>query len=205
MEKEILDAISKFAADDSAKQYADFCDWIHDDTEYNHHVSSQVFANLIFKKQLAKNIVTSVLNGNEDNYLWYRLMTDSMDVRLRSLIKYYLSVGILGNPDLSEEIIRKAISNFSRTSWIEGWGILDTSDEAIVKMRPQDPLYQGYRFFVVNMLCFTADQFILGFRTDSGPVRSSMKHYKGCKPLGKKMSNVRFYTNQRGGAYQAHI
>lgn len=190
MEKEILDVISKLVTNDTAKQYADFCDWNRNDTEYNHYVSSQVFANLNFKKQLAKNIVTSVLNGNDYNYLGYQLMSNSTDVRLRSLIKYYLSVEILGNPDLSEEIIRKAISNFSRTSWIEGWGISDESDEAIVKMRPQDSLYQGYRLFVVNMLCFTSDKFVLGFRTDSGSVRSPMKYYKGCKPLGEKVSSA---------------
>ena len=190
MKTEILNAISKFASDDTAKQYADFCDWIHNDTEYDHHVCSQVFTNLSFKKQLAKKIANSVLYGNGGGYMEYRLMNDSMDVRLRSLIKYYLSVEILGNPNLSEEIIRKAISKFSHISWIEGRGIIDTSDEAIVKMRPQDPLYQGYRFFVINMLCFTADQFILGIRADSGPVRSPMKYYKGCKPLGRKVSGA---------------
>lgn len=186
METDIFNIISIFTTQDIAKQHADFCDWVQNDKEYNHEVTSQVFANLHFKKQLAKKIVNSVLYGNYGSYSEY----DSMDSRLRSLIKYYLSVEILGNPDLPEGTIRKAFPNFSRNSWIKGWSIFDKSDEAIVKMRPCDPLYQGYRFFVINMLCFTSDRFILGFRTDSGPVRSPMKYYKGCKPLGIKASSA---------------
>lgn len=190
METDIFNIISIFTTHDIAKQHADFCDWVQNDKEYNHEVTSQVFANLHFKKQLAQKIVNSVLYGNYGSYSEYDLMKDSMDSRLRSLIKYYLSVEILGNPDLPEETIRKAFPNFSRNPWIKGWSILDISDEAIVKMRPCDPLYQGYRFFVINMLCFTSDRFILGFRTDSGPVRSPMKYYKGCKPLGIKASSA---------------
>ena len=89
-----------------------------------------------------------------------------MDSRLRSLIWYYRSVETHG-----------ADSHGSGNIYPEN---------AIVRMRPQDPLYQGYRFFIVDMLCFTADKFILGFRTDCGPVRSPMKYFKGCRPLGLK-------------------
>lgn len=190
MKTEFFDVVSRYVSGDTAKQYADFCDWIRNKTEFNSQVTSQVFANINFKKQLAKEIVASLLVGHDDDILGCRLWRDSMDVRLRSLIKYYLSVEILGSPDLPEEIIRKTFSDYSRSKWIEGWSILDTSDEAIVKMRPQDSMYEGYRCFVVNMLCFTANQFVLGFRTDSGPVCSPMKYFKGCKPLGRKVANT---------------
>ena len=34
------------------------------------------------------------------------------------------------------------------------------------------------------MLCFTSSRFVLGLRTDGGPVRGPMKYYKGCRPAG---------------------
>lgn len=193
MEQEIANFISKKFTPNTSLLYSDFCDWIHNETEYHQDVTSLVFSNLEFKKELAKEIVRVLLYDRDNSFFPFRLQNDSIDIRLRSLIKYYLSVQILGDKDLSEEIIRKVLSSqhcdYSHTSWIEGRKIIDTSVEAIVRMRLGDPLYQGYRFFIVNMLCFTADKFVLGFRTDGGPVRSSMKYYKGCKPLGKRKSD----------------
>ena len=187
MEQKIIDFIAASVSPVTAKQYSDFCDWIHNEIEYNQLVTSSVFANLNFKKKLAKRIVRSVLYDDSDSFV-YLLLNDLLDVRLRSLIKYYLAVEIHGNANLKEAVIRKACHCLN-THWIEGKGIVDTSGEAVVRMRNGDPLYQGYRFFAVNMLCFTVDKFVLGFRTDSGPIRSPMKYYKGCKPLGKKTSD----------------
>ena len=187
MNSEITDFISEQITPDLGKQYKDFCDWIHNEEEYNQDVTSLVFSNLEFKKKLAKKIVRALLYDEFDDFEFFPLK-DSLDARLRSLIKYYLAVEILGNPDLPEAKIRK-VCDCKNTVWIKGRGIIDTSEEAIVRMRPGDPLYQGYRCFVVNMLCFTADKFVLGFRTDNGPVHSPMKYYKGCKPLGRRQSN----------------
>ena len=62
--------------------------------------------------------------------------------------------------------------------------IADPSEEAIVTMRPEDDFYRGYRFFIINLQCFTSKRFVIGFRTDTGPVRGPMKCYKGCRPAG---------------------
>lgn len=191
MDNKISNYIADNVAPDIAKQYDEFCDWIHNRNECSQNVTSSIFASIDFKKQLAKRIVKSLLYEKpEDDFhiTAIRLNMDSMDVRLRSLINYYLSVEILCHPEIPEEKIRWAKLGCSRASYIEGWAINDTSEEAIVRMRPGDELYKGYRFFIVNMLCFTADRFVLGFRTDNGPINSPMKHYKGCKPLGNRRS-----------------
>ena len=182
MNSEITDFISKQVSPDMGKQYQDFCNWVQNEVEYNQALTSLVFSNLEFKKNMAKKIVRNLLYDESDGFELYPL-----DARLRSLIKYYSAVEILGNPDLPEAKVCK-VCNCKNTTWIKGRGIIDTSEEAIVRMRPGDPLYQGYRIFIVNMLCFTADKFALGFRADSGPVRSPMKYYKGCKPLGRRLS-----------------
>lgn len=189
MDNQIFDYIVSNVAPNIAKQYDEFCDWIYNTNEYNQNVTSSVFANIDFKKQLAKKIVEGLLYENDFNNTWFQLNKGSLDARLRSLIKYYLAVEILGHPDLPETKICKAISGCSHAAYLKGWAIDDTSEDAIVRMRSGDPLYQGYRFFIVNMLCFTADKFVLGFRTDSGPVNSPMKYFKGCKPLENRTSN----------------
>lgn len=188
MNSEITDFISKQVTPFLflGVKYKNFCDWIHNKEEYNQDVTSLIFSNLEFKKKLAKKIARSLLYDESDGFKFF-LSENSLDARLRSLIKYYLAVEIFGNPDLPEAKISKAC-DWVNTTWIDGRGILDTSVEAVVRMRRGDPLYQGYRFFVVNMLCFTADKFALGFRTDSGPVCSPMKYFKGCKPLGRRQS-----------------
>lgn len=192
MENKISDYIADNIAPDIAKQYFEFCDWVNNHNECNQNVTSSIFANIDFKKQLAKRIVRTLLYENYENDFYLTAIDvnmQAMDARLRSLINYYFSVEILGHPDLPEEKVQKARLHYSRASYLKGWEIDDTSAEAVVRMRPRDPLYQGYRFYIVNMLCFTADRFVLGFRTDSGPVYSRMKYYKGCKPLGNKTSS----------------
>lgn len=191
MDYKISDFIADNVAPDMAKQYDEFCDWIYNRKECNQNVTSSIFASIGFKKQLAKKIVRSLLYEKPENDFYITaigLNMDSMDARLRSLINYYSSVEILSHPELPEERIRKVVTGYSRSSYLKGWEIHDTSAEAIVRMRPGDKLYNGYRFFIVNMLCFTADRFVLGFRTDNGPVCSTMKYYKGCKPLGNRRS-----------------
>lgn len=163
MKQSIVEFITYNVSSAVARRYVDFCDWIHNETEYDPEVTSSVFTNVSLKKELAKRIVRSI-RDNED-YDFYELR-NSMDARLRSLVCYYWAVETDGED-----------SHGSGNKYPEN---------AIVRMRPEDPLYQGYRFFIVDMLCFTADKFILGFRTDSGPVRSPMKYFKGCRPLGIK-------------------
>lgn len=172
----------------TATRYDAFCDWIHNDEEFAEDVSSRVFANLELKKALAKEIAKDLVAGR-----WNRMATRTMDARLRALVKYYFSVAVLNAGDLTEEEMRKAVAtyedrshllDYSKAAYLSGWSVIDLSPEPIVRMSPGDELYRGYRFFTVNMLCFTADRFLLGFRCDNGPVRSPMKYYKGCKPLG---------------------
>ena len=184
MEIVISDFISQNITPDMAKQYSDFCDWIHDNVECNESVTSLVFANIHFKKKLAKRIVESLLHDDICSYKTL-LLRDSKDARLRALIRYYLSAEIYSNPDLREKNIHAALSPFA--TW-DGLHIEDSSVDAIVRMQQEDPFYQGWRFFVVNMLCFTADRFVLGFKKDNEPLKAPMKYFKGCKPLGIRTS-----------------
>lgn len=161
MKQSIVEFISDNVSSGVARRYVDFCDWIHNEAEYDPEVTSSVFTNIRFKKELAKRIVRSIRNN--DDYEFYELRK-SMDARLCSLVSYYWAVETQGEDP-------------------RGAGI-GNPGYSIVRMQPEDPLYQGYRFFIVDMLSFTADKFILGFRTDSGPVRSPMKYFKGCRPLG---------------------
>lgn len=188
MREDIIDFISKHVTPDMGRQYMEFCDWVRNDTEFNDDITASIFASLSFKKDLAKQIVKSILYDIKYDSVFFELYRCSLDARLRSLIKYYLSVEILNNPDLPEAKINEVLSSWFQATWISGRGIIDTSNEAVVRMTPKDSLYQGYRFFIINMLCFTADKFVLGFRTDGGPVISPMKYYKGCKPLGRRKS-----------------
>ena len=154
---------------DIAKQYADFCSFSYDKEGYDALLTSSVFANLSFKKELAKKIVNAVLDNDFYDSDLVDLCT-SMDIRLRSLINYYWAVNLLNG----ESPHKTDIFN------------INNQEYEIVRMQPGDNLFQGYRCFIVNMLCFTANKFILGFRTDSGPVRHGMKYFKGCRPLGIK-------------------
>ena len=176
----------------SAADYAAFCDWVEDDRQFDAGITSKVFASVKLKKAMAKAIVSNLLAGSLD---LAPCLYHSMDARLRLLVKYYLSVAVLNDNSLPEDKVEQAVKICSNEpdkvqvrecSFLEGRSILDHSVEAIVTMRPGDELYKGYRFFVVNMLCFTASRFVIGMRTDSGPVRHGMKYYKGCRPLGMR-------------------
>lgn len=177
MKHDIADYISKTISPDLAKRYTNFCDWIHNDNETDPSVMSSVFNSISFKKELAKKIVHAIFDGDYDSFDIIGL-TRSMDARLRSLINYYWSVETLSKRRFPESSI------FT----IKDPDINDPEYQ-IVRMRPGDPLFDGYRFFIVNMLCFTANKFVLGFRADGKPIISPMKYYKGCKPLGNRMAD----------------
>lgn len=174
----------------TADDYAAFCNWIKDDRQFDNGLTSKVFANVEFKKAMAKAIVKHCLSGGSYD-LYFPEEPHVMDARLRSLVKYYMSVALLDDSNLTEDEVKQALYNcdygksvyVSKASCFKGWCISDVSNDAIVRMRAEDELYQGYRFFVVNMLCFTASRFILGMRTAGGPI-ISMKYYKGCRPAG---------------------
>lgn len=167
MEQSIIDIISSMISPDVAKKYTDFCSFLYDKEGYNTLLTSSVFTNLSFKKELAKKIVNAILD-NEFHDPDLVDLCNSLDVRLRCLISYYWAV----NQFNGERSHQTNIFN------------INNKEYEIVKMRPGDNLFQGYRCFIVNMLCFTANKFILGFRTDSGPVSHGMKYFKGCRPLG---------------------
>ena len=140
MDYKISNYIADNVAPDMAKQYDEFCDWVHNRNECNQNVTSSIFASIDFKKQLAKRIVRSLLYEKPENDFYNTAMNvnlHAMDARLRSLINYYLSVEILSHPELPEEKIRKAKSGCYRSSYIEGWAISDTSEEAIVRPCPE--------------------------------------------------------------------
>lgn len=179
----------------SADDYAAFCDWVYDKRQFDDGITSKVFANVKLKKAMAKAIVSNLLAGSLElvPYLYH-----SMDTRLRMLVKYYLSVAVLNDNSLPEDKVERAIKicaneldkvHVTDGSYLNGWSIIDNSTEAIVRMQPGDGFYNGYRFFVVNMLCFTVSRFVIGMRTDSGPVHHAMKYYKGCRPLGMGTDN----------------
>ena len=181
----------------SAADYAVFCDWVKDERQFDDGITSRVFASVKLKKAMAKAVVNNLLTGGCLD--WRPYILHSMDVRLRLLVKYYLSVAVLNDNSLPEDKVKRAVKicanepdkvHVTDGSYLNGWSIIDNSTEAIIRMRPGDGFYDGYRFFVVNMLCFTASRFVIGMRTDSGPVRHAMKYYKGCRPLGKGTDNV---------------
>lgn len=178
----------------SADDYAAFCDWVYDKRQFDDGITSKVFANVKLKKAMAKAVVNNLLTGGGLDWPYIR---HSMDVRLRLLLKYYLSVAVLNDNSLPKDKVERAVKicanepdkvHVTVGSYLNGWSIIDDSTEAIVRMRPGDGFYDGYRFFVVNMLCFTVSRFVIGMRTDSGP-DPEMKYYKGCRPLGMGTDN----------------
>lgn len=195
---EIMQFLQNFFAEEgdtlSAADYAAFCN-LSDERQFVEDITSKVFANVKLKKAMAKAIVSNMLAGDLD---WVPCYQHSMDARLRLLVKYYLSVAVLNDNSLPEDKVKRAVGfcadkpsivHLNRTSYLHGWSILDNSTEAVVRMRPCDDFYYGYRFFVVNMLCFTASRFVVGMRTEYGPVLSPMKYFKGCRPLGIEEDN----------------
>lgn len=169
----------------TAEDYMAFDDWAHDKRQYSEDLTSRVYANIDLKKAMAKKIVSDMMNDRD-----YYNQSSIMDKRLRALVTYYFSIELYsGDPQVAESAV-KAIAHYrSKHNQISvdmsGIAIVkDPSDDAIVIMRPWDDLYRGYRMLVVNMLCFTSSRFVLGFRTDGGPVRGPMKYYKGCRPAG---------------------
>ena len=174
----------------NAADYAAFCDWVKDERQFVDGLTSRVFANVKLKKAMAKAIVTHLLTDGLDGLPYHHL---DMDVRLRLLAKYYLSVAVLNDNSLPKGKVERAVKictnepdkvHVTDGSYLNGRSILDNSTEAIIRMRSGDDFYKGYRFFVVNMLCFTTTRFVIGMRTDSGHVHHAMKYYKGCHPLG---------------------
>ena len=167
-----------------ADDYLSFCDWIHDKREYSEIITSGVFANLDFKKFLAKKIVSDMVNKGIHHH-------NIIDARLRSLVTYYLCVKIFSQDEKIAESALMAYNHITSShGHLPGTCVFLPPEKAIVSMRSGDDLYRGYRFFIINMLCFTSRHFVVGMRTDSGPVRGGMKYHKGCRPLGvRKASN----------------
>ncbi len=167
-----------------ADDYFAFCDWIHDQREYSEKASQGVFTNLDFKKALAKRIVSDMMNGS----LRFSVR-EIIDQRLRALVTYYFSIHLYSHDTAVAEAAAKAFERF-RSIYHQlhiihhGSVIIDPSPEAIVTMRSEDSLYRGYRFFIINMLCFTSSRFMIGMRTDGEVVKGPMKYYKGCRPMG---------------------
>lgn len=165
-----------------ADDYSAFCDWIHDEREFSEKITSGVLTNLDFKKSLAKKIVSDMMNERD-----YYHEQEIMDHRLRALITYYFSINLYSQ---DAKNVESAVNAYRKYHFLEDRGhvsgkyIDDNTGKAVASMRPGDFLYRGYRFFIINMLCFTSSRFVVGMRTDSGPVRGSMKYYKGCRPLG---------------------
>lgn len=174
----------------TAEDYMAFDDWIHDERQYSEDLTSRVYTNIDLKKAMAKKIVTDMMN-NRDIFV----QSSIMDKRLRALVTYYFSIELFSEDPKVAESAAKAIAHYrSKHNQIhmhlsERVMVSDPSDDAIVIMRPGDDLYRGYRILVVNMLCFTSSRFVLGLRTDGGPVRGPMKYYKGCRPAGIGRAN----------------
>ena len=174
----------------TAEDYMAFDDWIHDKRQYSEDLTSRVFSNIDLKKAMAKKIVSDMMN-DRDHYN----QSSIIDKRLRALVTYYFSIELFSEDPKVAESAAKAIRYYrSKHNQIDIdlSGIAkfkDPSDDAIVVMRPGDDLYRGYRILVVNMLCFTSSRFVLGLRTDGGPVRGPMKYYKGCRPVGIGRAN----------------
>lgn len=163
----------------TAEEYLEFCDSAHrlnGQAVYSNNLTSKVFSNLDLKKSMAKKIVSDMMN-KRDHYLESRLI----DRRLRALVNYYFAIELYSPDPKIAETAHNALEKFSHD--------YKHSEEAVVTMRNGDELYDGYRFFIINMLCFAAKRFAIGFRTDSGPVSGPMTYYKGCRPLGVRTAN----------------
>lgn len=153
---EIMQFLQNFFAEEgdtlSAADNAAFCN-LSDERQFVEDITSKVFANVKLKKAMAKAIVSNMLAGDLD---WVPCYQHSMDARLRLLVKYYLSVAVLNDNSLPEDKVKRAVGfcadkpsivHLNRTSYLHGWSILDNSTEAVVRMRPCDDFYYGYRFF----------------------------------------------------------
>ena len=97
------------------------------------------------------------------------------------LVDYYFARELFSPDPTVAATARNAIERYSKCNKGPGG--------AVVIMRSEDEMYDGYRFFIINMLCFTANRFAIGFRTDGGPVRETMTYYKGCRPLGVRTAS----------------
>ncbi|MBR5170257.1 MAG: hypothetical protein IKW85_06780 [Muribaculaceae bacterium] len=168
-----------------AEDYSAFCEWIHDPREFSEGLTSGVFANLELKKAMAKRIVNDMMRGG-----WGYGESGIIDQRLRALVTYYFNVALFSqDPEVAasaaDAIRRYRHHNHQMNIDLDDKVIKsDPSPDAIVTMRPEDDFYRGYRLFIINMLCFTSSRFVIGLRTDGGPVSGPMKYYKGCRPLG---------------------
>ncbi len=164
----------------TAEEYSAFCQrakrCLGEESVYSSNLTSRVFANIDLKKAMAKKIVSDMMDKRN-------LYVEScfMDSRLRALVDYYFARELFSPDPTVAETARNAIERYSKCNKGPGG--------AVVIMRSEDEMYDGYRFFIINMLCFTANRFAIGFRTDGGPVRETMTYYKGCRPLGVRAAS----------------
>lgn len=169
----------------TAQDYFAFSDWIHDHRECSKDLTSGVFANIDLKKAMAKKIVSDMMNHRGDY-----AESGIMDRRLRALVNYYFNIQLFSQDPEVAQAAADALGRYRKPgnqmviNLSDSVTIADPSEEAIVTMRPEDDFYRGYRFFIINLQCFTSRRFVIGFRTDTGPVRGPMKYYKGCRPMG---------------------
>ena len=175
------------------KEYGNFLDMCSD-KEYELSLTEGMLANIDFKHRFAKYIVKRQEEGD-----W--IMLDSYGVRdhrLSSFIAYFAVIRLL-NFKLSVQKIEGLkyllrINSCFEGCYLSGLSLNECHSYMPVVMSPGGGFQQGYRMFVINLLCFRHRKLLMGCRCESGPIQK-MKYNKGCYPHGiRKDSQGRGWT-----------
>lgn len=182
--KEILRRYFLFSDDgELMKQYEQFFHGFSKE-EFNQLLTEKILGNMDFKHRLAEDIVDKIkYEGDSCRFKW-----NLLDERLMCFVAYNVAKEIL-NYSMSVEQAQSMLScsvgegRVDNGSYLKGFTIASEEIHMPVRMRPGGDVHQGYRHFIINLLCFNTPKFLMGCRCDSGPVYR-MKYHKGCKPMG---------------------
>lgn len=182
--REILRRYFLFSGNDEVmKQYEQFFHGCSDE-EFSLCLTEHVLSNVDLKHRLAKEIVAKIKDeGDSCRFKW-----NMLDERLMCFVAYYVAKEILNSP-MSVEQAQSMLScsvgegRVDKGSYLKGLTLASDEIHMPVRMRPGGDMHQGYRNFIINLLCFNTPKFLMGCRCDSGPIYS-MKYHKGCSPIG---------------------
>lgn len=177
--KEILRRYFLFSDDgELMKQYEQFFHGFSKE-EFNQLLTEKILGNMDFKYRLAEDIVDKIkYEGDSCRFKW-----NLLDERLMCFVAYNVAKEIL-NFSMSVEQAQSMLScsvgegRIDKGSYLKGLTIASEEIHMPVRMRPGGDVHQGYRHFIINLLCFNTPKFLMGCRCDSGPVYR-MKYHKG--------------------------
>jgi hypothetical protein len=187
------EAIVRFLDENGLNQWTERFEQFYEfscEKDYDEELSKNVIANVSLKHRLAKWIVHDIMLG-EGKFLVER---EICDYRFYSMILYYLWTFVLNKPEMDIYDAKEMLTCFQteihvgKGIYLDGVTISSSDRLSPVIMKSGGDFHPSYRNFIVNMLCFASDKFVLGCRCDSGCV-NSMRYHKGCKPLGQRLDS----------------